>query len=56
MSATINTSLIEMRDKETSHAVGQHRSYVMKDGHLFLSLKLDGGICEFEPIKGKDGK
>jgi len=25
------------------------RSYVMKDGHLFLSLMADGGIYEFEP-------
>jgi para-nitrobenzyl esterase len=27
------------------------RSYVMKDGHLFLSLMADGGIYEFEPIR-----
>ena len=27
------------------------RSYVLKDGHLFLSLMADGGIYEFEPIK-----
>jgi len=26
------------------------RSYVLKDGHLFLSLMADGGIYEFEPI------
>ncbi len=26
------------------------RSYVLSDGHLFLSLKADGGIYEFEPI------
>jgi para-nitrobenzyl esterase len=26
------------------------RSYVMKDGHLFLSLMADGGAYEFEPI------
>jgi para-nitrobenzyl esterase len=25
------------------------RSYVMRDGHLFLSLMADGGIYEFEP-------
>ncbi len=25
------------------------RSYVLKDGHLFLSLMADGGIFEFEP-------
>jgi para-nitrobenzyl esterase len=25
------------------------RSYVMQDGHLFLSLMADGGIYEFEP-------
>ena len=33
---------------------GNIRSYVMRDGHLFLALKMDGGIYEFEPIpKGK---
>ena len=26
------------------------RSYVVKDGHLFLSLMADGGIYEFEPV------
>lgn len=26
------------------------RSYVVTDGHLYLSLMADGGICEFEPI------
>ena len=26
------------------------RSYVLQDGHLFLSLMADGGIYEFEPI------
>lgn len=26
------------------------RSYVMKDGHLFLSLMADGGTYEFEPV------
>jgi para-nitrobenzyl esterase len=26
------------------------RSYVIKGGHLFLSLMADGGIYEFEPI------
>ena len=28
------------------------RSYVTKDGHLFLSLMADGGIYEFEPTSG----
>jgi para-nitrobenzyl esterase len=28
------------------------RSYVLKDGHLFLSLQADGGIYEFEPLAG----
>lgn len=28
------------------------RSYVIKDGHLFLSLMADGGIYEFEPVPG----
>jgi putative lipoprotein len=27
------------------------RSYVIKDGHLFLSLMADGGIYEFEPLR-----
>ena len=27
------------------------RSYVVKDGHLFLSLMADGGIYEFEPVR-----
>ena len=31
------------------------RSYVMKDGHLFLSLMADGGIYEFEPMKKEVG-
>jgi heat shock protein HslJ len=26
------------------------RSYVIKDGHLFLSLMADGGIYEYEPV------
>jgi heat shock protein HslJ len=26
------------------------RSYIMKDGHLFVSLMADGGIYEFEPL------
>jgi para-nitrobenzyl esterase len=26
------------------------RSYVIRDGHLFLSLMADGGIYEFEPM------
>lgn len=29
---------------------GNIRSYVIKDGHLFLSLMADGGIYEFEPL------
>lgn len=28
---------------------GNIRSYVVRDGHLFLSLMADGGIYEFEP-------
>ncbi|WP_421658707.1 META domain-containing protein [Leptothermofonsia sp. ETS-13] len=27
------------------------RSYVIKDGHLFLSLFADGGVYEFEPMQ-----
>ena len=30
---------------------GYVRSYIVKDGHLFLSLMADGGIYEFEPVK-----
>ena len=29
------------------------RSFVVKDGHLFLSLMADGGIFEFEPVGSK---
>ena len=29
------------------------RSYVFRDGRLFLSLMADGGIYEFEPLKGQ---
>jgi len=32
---------------------GNIRSYVIRDGHLFLSLMADGGIYEFEPIESK---
>lgn len=32
------------------------RSYVVKDGHLFLSLMADGGIYEFEPTGGSGPK
>lgn len=31
---------------------GNIRSYVLKDGHLFLSLMADGGVYEFEPAGG----
>jgi len=26
------------------------RSYVLRNGHLFLALKADGGVYEFEPL------
>jgi para-nitrobenzyl esterase len=29
---------------------GNIRSYVLKDGHLFLSLMADGGIYEYAPL------
>ena len=29
------------------------RSYVLKDGHLFLSLMTDGGVYEFEPLNNE---
>ena len=28
------------------------RSYILKDGHLFLALMADGGIYELEPLPG----
>ncbi|HEY6509822.1 MAG TPA: META domain-containing protein [Vicinamibacterales bacterium] len=28
------------------------RSYILKGGHLYLSLMADGGIYEFEPVPG----
>lgn len=31
------------------------RSYVIKEGHLFLSLMADGGIYEFEPMRPPGG-
>jgi para-nitrobenzyl esterase len=31
------------------------RSYVVKDGRLFLSLMADGGIYEFQPAPGEAG-
>ena len=31
------------------------RSYVIKDGHLFLSLMADGGIYELEPMPKESG-
>jgi para-nitrobenzyl esterase len=27
------------------------RSYVLRNGHLYLSLMADGGIYEFEPFE-----
>jgi para-nitrobenzyl esterase len=30
--------------------LGNIRSYVIRDGHLFLASKADGGIYEFEPV------
>ena len=32
---------------------GNVRSFVIKEGHLFLSLTADGGIYEFEPVTKK---
>ncbi len=31
---------------------GNITSFVMKGGHLFLALKMDSGIYEFEPFTG----
>lgn len=32
--------------------LGFVRSYIMRDGHLFLALKMDSGIYELEPAPG----
>jgi para-nitrobenzyl esterase len=40
-----------MHDRIVKHW-GLVRSYVIKDGRLFLSLMADGGIYEFEPFGG----
>jgi len=41
-----NTSLHDQIARQWPYV----RSYVLKDGHLFLALMADGGIYEFEPI------
>jgi len=30
------------------------RSYILKDGHLFISLVVDGGIYEFKPVSRQE--
>jgi len=30
------------------------RSYILKDGHLFISLMVDGGIYEFKPVSRQE--
>ena len=35
---------------------GNIRSYVVKDGHLFLALMADGGIYELEPLASADAR
>lgn len=35
---------------DVKHQWGNIRSYVLKGGHLFLSLMADGSIYEFEPV------
>jgi para-nitrobenzyl esterase len=35
---------------------GNIRSYVIRDGHLFLALMADGGIYEFEPVVRTQGQ
>ena len=35
---------------------GNVRSYVLENGHLFLSLMADGGIYEFEPIPAQSAQ
>jgi para-nitrobenzyl esterase len=38
-------------DHEVSKRLHYVRSYVLKDGKLFLSMMADGGVFEFEPAK-----
>jgi heat shock protein HslJ len=42
-------SLYDQIVKQWSHI----RSYVIKDGHLFLALMADGGIYELEPLRNE---
>jgi len=39
-----------LNDDQIVKQWGFIRSYLIKDGHLFLSLMADGGVYEFEPI------
>lgn len=43
-----------MHDRIVKH-LPYIRSYVVKDGHLFLSLMADGGIYELEPMRDPTG-
>jgi len=43
-----------MHDQIVKHW-GSIRSYVIRDGHLFLSLMADGGIYEYEPMAAAPG-
>ena len=45
----MNGSPLRMHDQIVKQW-GNVRSYVIKDGHLFLSLMADGGIYEFEAV------
>jgi para-nitrobenzyl esterase len=38
-----------LHDRIVKH-LGSIRSYVVKDGHLFLSVRANGGVYEFEPL------
>lgn len=40
-------------DGQVAQKWGNVRSYVLKGGHLFLSLMADGGIYEFEPMESQ---
>jgi para-nitrobenzyl esterase len=35
--------------------LGYVRSFVEKEGHIFLATMADGAILEFEPLPGKNG-
>jgi heat shock protein HslJ len=40
-------------DQRIARDLGYVRSYLLKDGKLYLSLMADGGVYEWQPLTGK---